>query len=1329
MEARKNTTAGVVFWTPAPVRTSPSSSVISEGEDEEETERGDDFVSQMDENGIIGLSEALGEVELEPPRSDSNAERDAGVCAAALTLQEAEPSERQRDPPEDRSYNLGKRWPDNGSQGEDVRIPSSFEDVMDRAESQGIDRVPLWDKYLTEEENNVEEAGTRSAEKRKKNKHGSASRELGATCSLAERFIPEGDIEFSTTHKPSAHPLAMGPASVSNCHRPISQPTSPAMAPTYRHLLHFTAEEMAAAPGIDAETLPEMSFTESPPESPSSHVSHTFSPRCAEVKLRAPSRPAAATSAKEGASTQYSICRADTGPLKASDTSGIPHKQPTPSPRKMRQKSPESACSGNGSLSLAKADSLTFKHQTADKEQATPRTWTAAAELNESRKGPLSYRTPDFTKVEPRVRFPKEGYNPPRSRRSCERKSLSPEPIFVFKSPAGIVKEVALNTTDGPPLSPHCPNTPTSAPNPAGPQELRGRQQAATLLDQLEKDYNKLLTKYAEAENTIDRLRLEAKVNLYSDPPKPGHLVQSRLNRDSSTYMKLDFPQAQRAAFNSTSLHPNGHSNHQKSSSACPSTRSPDPQVGQQLAKILYHQADKFLQQLQTFDDLLRSKTLRPFDQMKGLSQIAEGLNSLERGYLFARDEHKVLQQGGAQILPFDSERELEGLIFQCGLRMEELKEQVEQMQQEQPTCEAPPSPPPHPTPSSVPSEGGELLTHPQSPPAAVEVSSAPEVSDEEEETLNSLYLKPQNGKQRHVEQDFPSLIDHYQSFKELPSQRGRASPSAALSSDVLPAEQEGRRPGDLQVWKGLPQRKDKSNHLDSAPVGSVKQQAIEPSYPSHRASSQSTSLHPLHPLSSRRRLELGKSHSSSLSSLGEVTASGKRNAKPQTGSTGGLSQDGVISPETDSGFVCSESSRPTPAAALSSLHQRALPSVLVPQEGNPVLSTSHGHAAMEPRSDSQVSRDQQRRTRQGQRRRTSSCSLQQTQQTRAHSGTSDLGLESERSQTASEDRLNGQYTESVSSLHQCSPSSSPTATHHHRDSLIARRSSQNRSDAIQRLQVEMIRLRDRLESCVSPAAPVRRGRRDGRTVDEVDESTLRKMTRMRPSSAHRQKPQLDILSGSEPSSPNPPPLVSRGSCSHSAVCSRTHPRHLSASETADGADSRGRRAPLCPQCFSHPQERSEIGGDKERVHSSLCRCCPLCGRPEPSRSTEPDCCRVSGSPTHMSCQVCFPDGAGRSRHVAAAAPPVLLHCMPPLLLFSSPPYAPPSHSTPSGVRGRREMRARRSQSSDKQHSVDTSLNRAIRAAEHMKHTSGHMARSLATGVQYQQLLTQSCSY
>lgn len=52
-------------------------------------------------------------------------------------------------------------------------------------------------------------------------------------------------------------------------------------------------------------------------------------------------------------------------------------------------------------------------------------------------------------------------------------------------------------------------------------------------------------------------------VNLYSDPPKPGHSVQSGSNHDTSKFMTLNFPQAQRAEITSASLHQDGHSTHQ----------------------------------------------------------------------------------------------------------------------------------------------------------------------------------------------------------------------------------------------------------------------------------------------------------------------------------------------------------------------------------------------------------------------------------------------------------------------------------------------------------------------------------------------------------------------------------------------------------------------------------------------------------------------------------------------------------------------------------------------------------------------------------------------
>lgn len=78
METPKGTKAGLVFWTPAPFRDSPGSSVTSEREwedgDDEPAESDDDFASQMDENGIIGLAEALDGVEFAGRDPDSEAE-------------------------------------------------------------------------------------------------------------------------------------------------------------------------------------------------------------------------------------------------------------------------------------------------------------------------------------------------------------------------------------------------------------------------------------------------------------------------------------------------------------------------------------------------------------------------------------------------------------------------------------------------------------------------------------------------------------------------------------------------------------------------------------------------------------------------------------------------------------------------------------------------------------------------------------------------------------------------------------------------------------------------------------------------------------------------------------------------------------------------------------------------------------------------------------------------------------------------------------------------------------------------------------------------------
>lgn len=112
METRKSTTAGVLVWTPAPARNSTASSVISE--DGEQGGKEDDFSSQMDENGIIGLSEALLNVEL------------VGARPRCLTPEEPHPNgQTVGTPPEELSYSLSDHLSNTGFPGEDAQTLSS----------------------------------------------------------------------------------------------------------------------------------------------------------------------------------------------------------------------------------------------------------------------------------------------------------------------------------------------------------------------------------------------------------------------------------------------------------------------------------------------------------------------------------------------------------------------------------------------------------------------------------------------------------------------------------------------------------------------------------------------------------------------------------------------------------------------------------------------------------------------------------------------------------------------------------------------------------------------------------------------------------------------------------------------------------------------------------------------------------------------------------------------------------------------------------------------------------------------------------------------------
>lgn len=361
MDVRKSTTAGVMFWTPAPASTSRPSSVISgdawEDEDEERAEKADDFVSQMDENGIIGLEEALEET------CNLDAECNPELHVRDLNPEDAEPSGCEIDiTPEELSYNLSEHLSYTESPGEDEKceffimyhlnvfmfpffvlkslfphLPMSSidDDTADTSKEQVEEDEELLqnDGYV-----DITEEVKGSYSITKKHEHSSTTGQ--PTTGLAGSCIKKSWTHFHSAHQPAP----------SNQHCPTYHSTPPLTDSDFPHLRHFTPEELATAPGIEEETFPDMGLIEDLPELYSGCTSFRSE---MEAELKGLQGAAVFPQTSSGVSD---------GSLKSD-------KQPTPTPRKMRQPSPVAGCSKSS----------------PDREHNTLRAGTIAVQLSESR--------------------------------------------------------------------------------------------------------------------------------------------------------------------------------------------------------------------------------------------------------------------------------------------------------------------------------------------------------------------------------------------------------------------------------------------------------------------------------------------------------------------------------------------------------------------------------------------------------------------------------------------------------------------------------------------------------------------------------------------------------------------------------------------------------------------------------------------------------------------------------------------------------------------------------------------------------------------------------
>ena len=84
-------------------------------------------------------------------------------------------------------------------------------------------------------------------------------------------------------------------------------------------------------------------------------------------------------------------------------------------------------------------------------------------------------------------------------------------------------------------------------------KERSSRKERDEVYQRLQDDYDELLKKFAQAENTIDHLRIGAKLNLYSDlpPPQQSSFVHGTAHKQPSTFR---FPRSSQAVLSEGSL-------------------------------------------------------------------------------------------------------------------------------------------------------------------------------------------------------------------------------------------------------------------------------------------------------------------------------------------------------------------------------------------------------------------------------------------------------------------------------------------------------------------------------------------------------------------------------------------------------------------------------------------------------------------------------------------------------------------------------------------------------------------------------------------------------
>nr|XP_046264183.1 uncharacterized protein LOC124069255 isoform X3 [Scatophagus argus] len=294
--------------------------------------------------------------------------------------------------------------------------------------------------------------------------------------------------------------------------------------------------------------------------------------------------------------------------------------------------------------------------------------------------GQVHYPLPDFSKVAPKVKIPKV------SSGSARPASQIPSTMHRTQSSPGMLEVISRVLED-------------SVQPPEKPYVFKDEHRSPpALVHHLQAEYDKLLTKYAEAENLIDQMRVGTRA-------QPSSELMLYLECDDDQQVNL--PAAEGSHLGSLALHlpPSGEttpqSNFKEMSTASSIQPEEGPSDGERMTAELRDIISQFMQKVEEFKLSVSNISVSTAEQQMMLRSMMEAQDQLERKYISKKEEHRALEMQNYMGLSrntgtFDPNRLVEGDIFRIGMFLEDIKEMIDKNMCEQIT-------PPHSSSTPIP--------------------------------------------------------------------------------------------------------------------------------------------------------------------------------------------------------------------------------------------------------------------------------------------------------------------------------------------------------------------------------------------------------------------------------------------------------------------------------------------------------------------------------------------------------------------------------------------------------------------------------------------------